>query len=426
LLILNIILLIQVSYVLENYYIMEKSILDQIINNQKIEEIAKLNTVDIVNNLFNELNDREKDILSRRFGLGGNSRETLETVGTIHNLTRERIRQIEVGSIKKIRQLKNLNDYLDIFKKVINQLLEEHGGLIEREYLLNLLVNFSFEGESGQERTDVMHKNNIDFLISKLMDSEFEELAGQKFFKDSYKLKYQSLEHLESLAEEMFLKIQEPKKILKTEELINLLTKSEVYNKNSEKFNANCNIDISNVLANDFFDEPLDIINNNKILYSLLRSLKKVDQNKFGHWGINNWREIKPKTINDKIYLVLKDHGKPMHFTEIANRINEVNFDNKKANAATVHNELILDKKYILIGRGLYSLREWGYEKGTVVDVIIDVLSGVDGYVSRDEIINKVLEKRIVKKTTIILALMNKEIFKKVSGGYVLEARSEK
>jgi len=258
------------------------------------------------------------------------------------------------------------------------------------------------------------------------MDSEFEELAGQKFFKDSYKLKYQSLEHLESLAEEMFLKIQEPKKILKTEELINLLTKSEVYNKNSEKFNANCNIDISNVLANDFFDEPLDIINNNKILYSLLRSLKKVDQNKFGHWGINNWREIKPKTINDKIYLVLKDHGKPMHFTEIANRINEVNFDNKKANAATVHNELILDKKYILIGRGLYSLREWGYEKGTVVDVIIDVLSGVDGYVSRDEIINKVLEKRIVKKTTIILALMNKEIFKKVSGGYVLEARSEK
>ncbi len=399
--------------------------MDQIINNQKIEEIAKLNTVDIVNNLFSELNEKERDILSRRFGLQGNGRETLETVGAVHSLTRERIRQIEASSIKKIRQLKNLNDYLDIFKKVINQLLEEHGGLIEKEYLLNLLVNFSFEGESGKERTDVMHKNNIDFLISKLMDSEFEELTGAKFFKDSYKLKYQDLEHLKSLAEEIILKIQESKKILKTEELINLLTQLEAYNKSREKFNINYNIDISNVLNNDFFDEPLEIINNNKALYSLLRSLKRIGQNKFGHWGIDNWREIRPKTINDKIYLVLKDHGKPMHFTKIAGRINEVGFDNKKANAATVHNELILDKKYILIGRGLYSLKEWGYKKGTVADVIIDILSGADGPTGRDEIINKVLEKRIVKKTTIILALMNKEIFEKVSGGYELKNKTE-
>ena len=399
---------------------MEKSILDQIINNQKIEEITRLNTVDIVNNLFNELNNRERDILSRRFGLRGNSRETLETVGTAHGLTRERIRQIEVSSIKKIKLLKNLNNYLDIFKKTISQLLEEHGGLIEKEYLLNLLINFSLEGESGKARIDIMHKNNIDFLISKLMYSEFEELASSKFFKDSYKLKYQNLEHLELLAEEIIFKIEESKKIFKTGELIDLLIKLEAYNKNRESFNIDYNIDISNVLNNDFFDEPLDVINNNKVLYSLLRSLKKIDQNKFGHWGINQWREIRPKTINDKIYLVLNDYGKPMHFIEIANRINEVGFDNKKANAATVHNELILDKKYILVGRGLYSLKEWGYKRGTVADVIREILLSSDKPISRDEIINKVLEKRIVKKTTIILALMNKEIFKKIDGGYVI------
>lgn len=398
---------------------MEKSILDQIINNQKIEEIARLNTVDIVNNLFNELNDRERDILSRRFGLRGNSRETLETVGVAHGLTRERIRQIEVSSIKKIKLLKNINSYLDIFKKTISQLLEEHGGLIEKEYLLNLLINFSLEGESGKARTDVMHKNNIDFLISKLMYSEFEELASSKFFRDSYKLKYKNLEHLELLAEEMLLKIEGAKKIFKTGELIDLLIKLEAYNKNRENFDINYNIDISNVLNNDFFDEPLDMINNNKVLYSLLRSLKKINQNKFGHWGINDWREIRPKTINDKIYLVLNDHGKPMHFVEIADRINEVSFDNKKANAATVHNELILDKKYVLVGRGLYSLKEWGYKRGTVADVIIEILLSGGKPMSRDEIINKVLEKRIVKKTTIILALMNKEIFKKVDGGYI-------
>jgi len=91
-----------------------------------------------------DLSPREQKILDIRFGLSDGVAHTLEEVGRVFGVTRERIRQIEVGSIKKIRQLKNLNDYLDIFKKVINQLLEEHGGLVEKKYLLNLLVNFSF------------------------------------------------------------------------------------------------------------------------------------------------------------------------------------------------------------------------------------------------------------------------------------------
>ncbi|MFA6454812.1 MAG: HTH domain-containing protein [Patescibacteria group bacterium] len=148
-----------------------------------------------------------------------------------------------------------------------------------------------------------------------------------------------------------------------------------------------------------------------------MQAAKKIEQNKFGLWGINDWREIKPKTINDKIYLILKNSGKPMHFAEIADRINQISFDKKKANAATVHNELILDEKYILVGRGLYGLKEWGYQKGTVADVIEKIIAESGQPLNREEIINKVLEQRIVKKATINLALMNRDKFEVTGDG---------
>lgn len=399
------------------------SVLDKIINNQKAEEIAKLNAVEIVNNLFNEITERERDVLSRRFGLHKGDRETLEKIGSVHNLTRERIRQIEVASIRKLCQLEKLASYVDILKKVISQLLEEHGGLMEREYLLNALVNFSSDGSKREDGT--IHKNNLDFLISKLLHDEFEEVNNSKIFLDFYKLKYQTIDHLEELAKDLITKVEEAKKIFKTEELINLLTKLDSYNKNQEKFNIDYNIDISRILDGDLFEEKVEVINNNKILYSILKALREIEQNKFGYWGIYNWPEIKPKTINDKIYLTLKNRSKPMHFVKIADHINQIGFDKKKANPATVHNELILDNKYVLVGRGLYGLKEWGYKEGTVVDVIKNILSEAQGPMSRDEIITKVLEKRLVKKTTIILALMNRDIFEKAGNKYKLVESSK-
>jgi len=394
------------------------SILDKIIDNQKAEEVAKLNAVEIVNNLFSELSDRERDVLSRRFGLRNGNKETLEKVGGVHSLTRERIRQIEANSIKKLRQLDKLAEYVDTLKKVISQLLEEHGGLMERHYLLEALVGFSADSSGDEE--EIVHKHNLDFLIAKLLHDEFEEVSNSKFFLDFYKLKHQTLDHLEQLAGELVSKIEETKKTLNTKELISLSQELEGYNKNKDKFDINYNIDISQILKSDLFKEEAEVINTNKILYSLLRALKKVDQNKFGDWGINDWRDIKPKTINDKIYLTLKNHGKPIHFVEIADKINVIGFDKKKANAATVHNELILDDKYILVGRGLYGLKEWGYKEGTVVDVIKEILRESNGPLTRDEIIEKVLDKRVVKKTTIVLALMNKDMFKKISNKYQL------
>lgn len=401
-----------------------KSILDQIITNHKAEEIAKLDAAEIVNSLFSELNERERDVLTRRFGLHGAGKETLEKIGQVHKLTRERIRQIETAGIKKIRQLKKIESYISGLKKVISQLLEEHGGLMEREYLLNNLVNFSVDDVKIKAEDEAVHKSHLDFLIAKLLHNEFEEVRNSKNFKNSLKLKYQTSDHLEILAEELLEKIKQDKKIMATEDLINLARELESFKNKQDKFDAPNNIDISNILNSENFTEDANLINDNKILYSILQAARGIEQNRFGYWGAHNWREIKPRTINDKIYLILKNYGKPMHFVEIADKINQVGFDKKNAHPATVHNELILDDKYVLVGRGLYGLTEQGYQQGAVVDVIENILTTADRPFSRDEIINKVLEQRLVKQATVVLALMDKEKFKRVDGKYIVRSKN--
>lgn len=397
------------------------SILDQIITNQKAEQVAELDAVEIINNLFSELSERERDVIVRRYGLHGSGKETLESIGNAHSLTRERIRQIETTSIAKLQNLENLDNYINTLKKVIFQMLEEHGGLMEKEYLLNLLAVFSLNGFQSKNQDELIHKSYLNFLITKLLYNEFEEVNNIKYFKQSYRLKYQALDHFETITQELLDLLIESKKLYKTNELIELALRGETYNQNKEKINTESALDVSKALRHELFKEDEAMINSNKTIYSILKAAKKIEQNKFGSWGIANWREIKPKTINDKIYLVLKNFGKPLHFAEIADRINKISFDNKKANAATVHNELILDKKYILVGRGIYSLQEWGYKDGTVTDVIVEILDKAEEPLSRDEIISQVLGKRLVKKATIILALMNKNKFSKKDGKYQLD-----
>lgn len=398
-----------------------KSILDQILLNQKVEEVAKLNAVEIINNLFSELNERESDIIVRRFGLHGEKKETLENIGNAHNLTRERIRQIETYSIKKLQQLDILEKHLHSLKKIIVALIEEHGGLMEKEYLLDVLVKFSLN--SGSEiKNENIHKRYLNFLITKLLHNEFEELNSSRNLLPSYKLKHYNIDHFEEIIDELTKRIEEEAKVKRTDEVLKKIKEDlDSYKKHQENVDIPNSIDISSALLNDLFQEDRDLINNNKVLYSALKAAKRINQNKFGHWGLHDSREIKPKTVNDKIYLILKYKNKPMHFVEIADEINSIAFDRKKANSATVHNELILDNKFILIGRGLYGLNEWGYKRGTVADVIEEVLKEADSGLTRDQIIEEVLKRRVVKKTTIILALMNKDKFIRENGKYILK-----
>jgi len=340
-----------------------ENVLERMVKEEKSEELARLDAITIVNNLFSELLDRECDVLSRRFGLKGGKSETLEKIGQMHKLTRERVRQIEVASIRKIKKLDNLESCLSSLKITISKLLEEHGGLLRRDYLLDILTVYSLEiGDNNKEvtaETRSIYRNHFNFLISKLLEDDLDVVKESDKFNLSYKTKNSKTSHLEELSDDLISKIEKNQKTLSTEELLELIKGLDVYSKYQGLLNEESNTDITSVFKSQTFPDKAEIINSNKTLYSLLQALKNVEQNKFGHWGKADSHEIKPKTINDKIYLVLKNENRPMHFTEIASRINEVKFDRKNANPATVHNELILDGRYILTGRGMYGLKDW-------------------------------------------------------------------
>jgi hypothetical protein len=134
-----------------------------------------------------------------------------------------------------------------------------------------------------------------------------------------------------------------------------------------------------------------------------------------GRWGLIKWPMVNPKNIRDKIYVILKERGKHMHFNEIAEAIKDSDFKRKDVTTQAIHNELIKDKRFVLIGRGIYALKEWGYEKGTVADIISEVLRAANQPLHRDEIVKQVLKSRFVKETTILLNLQGKPQFKRVA-----------
>lgn len=154
-----------------------------------------------------------------------------------------------------------------------------------------------------------------------------------------------------------------------------------------------------------------------EVLLSYLEPSKLIEQNYFGQWGLKSWPEIKPRSIKDKIYLALKKEKRPLHFVEIAEAINKICQDKRLAKPQTVHNELIKDERCVLIGRGIYALKEWGYQSGIVKEVIAKILKGKGGTMNRDEIIKEVLGQRQVKKNTVIVNLKNHDCFVRLDAG---------
>ncbi len=372
---------------------------------ENVTATTSVSFADLLDRLLDMLSERERDILRRRHSLkpGGRQRkETLETIGRDYKVTRERVRQIERDGIRKLQDkatTEEITKQLEEIEAAMQQFLKKYGGAMQEDHLLDNLIDFfgiSARPEVGD--TEVLHhKKSLAFLISNLLADKFEQVGDDDTFMPTWKLKEAPWEFVEEVIDQLVQLIEGHGKPLTADELFTTLRNDASYSALQERFTAL-----------DHVEEELAELDETILAY--LRASKRVKQNLFGHIGLSDWNTISPKRMNDKIYLVMKQAKKPLHFTEIAELINEAGFDHKKALPATIHNELILDDRYVLIGRGIYALREWGYEPGTVADVI-SALIAKHGPMTKDEIIEKVSEQRMVKKATINLALMNKERF---------------
>ena len=352
------------------------NILDTIMGNQTLSNINKFEPASLTRELLSVLKERDREILSHRFGLDGVEVETLESIGKRHNLTRERVRQIEKDSIVQIKKAKNKQ--LDAALQLIFDSIVEHGNIVSEEYLIQTLL---------YNKPDIKDQQAVKFLLA--MGEQFKFYRQDSQYNDSWYVVGFDVAKLNEVIANFVEILKSAGKVISQDELNAKFKETEFYKRH--------NYELSD-----------------KVLKSYLNIARVIQTNPFGEIGLKDWNEIKPRDVGDKAYLVLKHHGRPEHYSVITNLINDHHFDDRKAYQETVHNELIKDDRFVLIGRGIYALSEWGYKKGVVADVIREVLSEHSKPLTRDEIISEVMKKRQVKRNTILVGLSNKKYFQKV------------
>lgn len=321
--------------------------------------------------ILKDFTPKQSKVLMGRFGLKSGAKATLQEIGDVLGITRERVRQIEEQAIKKARI-----NILEDSKKIIDfaiEHLEGLGGVRKNDQFLSDMKHFM---PAIAKTKNVDSKLAFIFMVAgnPLYAKEDETLHDFWYVNDAAKKKF--LEFKDKLVN--FFREKGKKEIMENK---------------------------AHLLYCKDFDSC-----------HLISISKEFGTNVFGDVGLKEWEEIDPRTIRDKIYLALKKSGKPLHFTEIATAINKFGIDKKKAHVQTVHNELIKDGRYVLVGRGQYALSENGFEAGTVREVITQLLKK-HGPLKSEEVLAKVNKKRILKRNTILLNLQNKKFFKRLPDG---------
>jgi hypothetical protein len=328
----------------------------------------RLNTEQIVQDILNTIDrDREREIIARRFGLF-DRRETLEQIGELLSITRERVRQLEKSVVARLKVTGADLPHIPEAQTAICDYLTQHGNAAR---ISALSIGVSAE----DSRTAQSRLAFIAELCPELATIEESDFYHQAVTVKSVFDEKSAKKAIETIIAAV-KKIGEPT-------TIDQITKQAG-------------------MANEAQAESLA---------SISKQLATLNS----RWGLVKWPMVNPKNIRDKIYVILKENGKHMHFNEIAEAIKSSDFKRKDVTVQAIHNELIKDKRFVLIGRGIYALKEWGYTKGTVADTIADVLREAGEPLHRDEIVQRVLKSRFVKETTILLNLQGKPQFKRVA-----------
>jgi hypothetical protein len=313
--------------------------------------------------------EREREIIARRFGLY-DRKETLEQIGEMLGITRERVRQLEKSVVAKLKTSAEQGKVPHVadFQTKVLELLAQDGEAARVSKLAGQISD-------KPDREEQARVSFLSQLAPKLAvvneDDNFYNSVSNAAIYDEKALKAKVDELIETIK-----KLAEPKSI-------------------------------KEIAKADGVEDPKQA----EALASTSKKLATLND----RWGLIKWPMVNPKNIRDKIYVILKENGKQMHFNEIAAAIKDSDFRRKNVTTQAIHNELIKDKRFVLIGRGIYALKEWGYERGTVADVIAQVLQDAGEPLHRDEIVKRVLKSRFVKETTILLNLQGKPQFKRTA-----------
>jgi hypothetical protein len=340
---------------------------------QKKVFVLSFNPKQVVKRLLGSLPARAQDIIVGRFGLNQNGDEmTLEAIGQKYGITRERVRQIENYAINHIRKADSYNKEKDVFGE-LRDTINKMGGVVSEDDLLAHLGK------------DVSTRKHVHFLL--VVGDDFNKIKEDAEFKHRWFIDKNLSEKIHEALQKLYVKLGDDE----------IIPESEI---------------ISSFL--DHLKDVSDEYKQDEIITRWLAISKNIAKNPLGEWGKSKSSNIKTKGVRDYAYLILRKHGSPIHFREVAKLIGEV--FKKKAHVATTHNELIKDPRFVLVGRGLYALKEWGYSTGVVRDVIREILKK-NGPISKEDVLEKVMKERYVKANTVMVNLQNPKYFKKNKQG---------
>ena len=320
--------------------------------------------------------DREKEIISRRFGLNGN-KETLEQIGEMLSITRERVRQLEKAILIRLRISAEENQIPELAaaEKILIRNLTEMGRIAKLSDLANKVYG---KETTASERTGIYFIATFSKNLTVVEEND----------------KYNAAVGIAEYGDEKTIRT-------KVDEIVKIIRENK----------APMTLDELDSRLN--YEHP-DHIKAIASISKLLATLNNL-------WGLAKWPTVNPKNIRDKIFVILETKKEPMHFSEIAKEITDSNFKRRNVTVQAIHNELIKDPRFVLIGRGIYALSSWGYKKGTISEIITSILEKAKEPMTREEIVKQVLKVRKVKETTILLNLQNKKLFKKIDkNSYVL------
>lgn len=331
----------------------------------------------VTKKLLGAVPPRVRDVLEKRYGLGSsNDTETLESIGQTYGITRERVRQIENYGLVSIQKAEAYKETEAVFTE-LRGVMTDLGGVVSQEELLSALGD------------DEATRNHFYFLL--VIGSSFTASKEDEHFAHRWYIEKAVAQSVESALKKLHKSVNE-EDLVGEDVIIERLTQYL----EAEKLQAE----------------------NEEIARRWLALSKVLARNPLGEWGIASSPNVRAKGIRDFAYLAVKRHGSPMHFREVADAIEKLFA--RKAHVATCHNELIKDRRFVLVGRGLYALTEWGYTAGVVKDVVEEILRK-HGPLTREEIVDRVRKERYVKDNTIIVNLQDDSIFRRLpNGSYTL------
>ncbi|MEK7069374.1 MAG: sigma factor-like helix-turn-helix DNA-binding protein [Patescibacteria group bacterium] len=332
----------------------------------------------ITKKITSHLGERASDVIMNRFGLLADGEiHTLEEIGKKYNITRERVRQVEEAAlnlIKKSDAYKGEQAVFDELKSFIQSL-----GSIVAEH--DLLPHIS---------KDKATQNHIHFFL--VLGDAFKKHREDEHFHTRWSVDDEITDKVHDSLKKLFAS-------LKDEDLIPEAEMIKI-----------------------FFDQLKDVTEkykNEEVAKRWLSMSKKISKNPLGEWGKSSSPNVHTRGVKDYAFLVMRKHGSPMHFKEVADAISKT--FGKKTHYATCHNELIKDSRFVLVGRGMYALAEWGYKAGIAREVIRDILKN-EGPLSKEDVVDKVMKERYFKKNTILINLVNPKYFKKNAKGLYMIA----